>query len=361
MSPSDWSGKGWTITITDTEITIAHESGSVSIRASDTSRLELRRKWLKWNLLDNGRQVVYLRGLKKHEASTLARALHLLTLMPTIAGAIAWHTIAGRLLSEARAAQRWISAEAVDALLATRPERRVLARIRTVGCEESLTEDQLEAVGFLDTDLESLVADTNEEIVTAELIDQRVFFDTIEKSPLTEEQARAVVCFDNRVQVLAAAGSGKTSLMIARAAYAVSRGFTTPDRILLLAFNKAAATELEDRVLRASRPLGSTRQGCEPARSIHSASTLSARPPAKNPGWHDGLTRGTTSGLSWRSLTSCGMAQSHSGIAGISTECCSQPPQQTSPRTNRTAMTVQPPGLATGHSPGSSSRATAND
>ena len=43
------------------------------------------------------------------------------------------------------------------------------------------------------------------------------------------------MCFDNRVQVLAAAGSGKTSVMVARAAYAVSRGFVAPGRILLLA------------------------------------------------------------------------------------------------------------------------------
>ena len=66
---------------------------------------------------------------------------------------------------------------------------------------------------------------------------------------MSEEQARAVVCFDNRVQVLAAAGSGKTSVMVARAAYAVSRGFVAPDRILMLAFNKAAATELQERVV----------------------------------------------------------------------------------------------------------------
>ena len=46
----------------------------------------------------------------------------------------------------------------------------------------------------------------------------------------------------------AAAGSGKTSVMVARAAYAVSRGFVAPGRILLLAFNKAEAIELQERV-----------------------------------------------------------------------------------------------------------------
>ena len=47
--------------------------------------------------------------------------------------------------------------------------------------------------------------------MASELASRRPFFDTIERTPLSDEQARAVVCFDNRVQVLAAAGSGKTS------------------------------------------------------------------------------------------------------------------------------------------------------
>src|SRR6476659_7085236 len=84
--------------------------------------------------------------------------------------------------------------------------------------------------------------------MASELSSRRSFFDTIEKTPLTDEQARAVVCYDNRVQVLAAAGSGKTSVMVARAAYAVSRGFVSPDRILLLAFNRNAADELQERI-----------------------------------------------------------------------------------------------------------------
>lgn len=52
--------------------------------------------------------------------------------------------------------------------------------------------------------------------------------------PSAAEQVRAVVCFDNRVQVIAAAGSGKTSTMVARAAYAVQHGLGDPERILML-------------------------------------------------------------------------------------------------------------------------------
>ena len=74
------------------------------------------------------------------------------------------------------------------------------------------------------------------------------FFDTIEKTPLTNEQAEAVISYDNRVQVVAAAGSGKTSVMVARSAYAIDKGFADPEKILLLAFNKNAAVELKERI-----------------------------------------------------------------------------------------------------------------
>ncbi len=57
---------------------------------------------------------------------------------------------------------------------------------------------------------------------------------------MTEEQVEAVVTFDSRVRVIAAAGSGKTSTMIARAAYAIEKNIAAPGEILLLAFNKKA-------------------------------------------------------------------------------------------------------------------------
>ena len=107
-----------------------------------------------------------------------------------------------RLLTAARTEQRWVPTEAVDGLLATRPQAGLFERIRAAGCEVSLTADELEAVKFVDTDLARLVADTNEQIATAELITRRSFFDAIEKSPLTDEQARAVVCSDQTARRL---------------------------------------------------------------------------------------------------------------------------------------------------------------
>lgn len=96
----------------------------------------------------------------------------------------------------------------------------------------------------------------NEAHVERELVACKDLLDRVESKPLTQEQARAVVCFDNRVQVVASAGSGKTSTMVAKAAYAIHRGFVDPKRIVLLAFNKQAAEELKERAAKAFERLG---------------------------------------------------------------------------------------------------------
>ncbi|QJI41069.1 UvrD-helicase domain-containing protein [Pseudomonas sp. ADAK2] len=69
----------------------------------------------------------------------------------------------------------------------------------------------------------------------------------VETRELNDEQAKAAVCFDNRVQLIASAGSGKTSTMVAKAIYAVHRGLVAPSEIIMLAFNKDAAEELKER------------------------------------------------------------------------------------------------------------------
>src|SRR5690606_33762160 len=68
------------------------------------------------------------------------------------------------------------------------------------------------------------------------------------RSSLTEEQIDAVLCFDDHELVVAAAGSGKTSTMVAKAGYALERQLCKPEEILLLAFNSKAAKELDERI-----------------------------------------------------------------------------------------------------------------
>lgn len=79
-------------------------------------------------------------------------------------------------------------------------------------------------------------------------------FDTIERLPLTREQRIAAVTMADRNLLIAAAGSGKTSSMVGKVAYALCSGMCTAQQILVLAFNRKAACELDARLRRALTP-----------------------------------------------------------------------------------------------------------
>ncbi|KAB8313256.1 DNA helicase IV [Erwinia endophytica] len=74
------------------------------------------------------------------------------------------------------------------------------------------------------------------------------FFNTVETSPLNPSQAKAVVNGEESLLVLAGAGSGKTSVLVARAGWLLMRKQASPEQILLLAFGRQAAEEMNDRI-----------------------------------------------------------------------------------------------------------------
>lgn len=74
------------------------------------------------------------------------------------------------------------------------------------------------------------------------------FFSSVERNPLTDEQMDCCICMDNALQIVAAAGSGKTSTIIARVGYALKEGLVPPEEILILAFNRSVKDELEARI-----------------------------------------------------------------------------------------------------------------
>ena len=84
--------------------------------------------------------------------------------------------------------------------------------------------------------------------VEAQLLRWKDFFDTVESMPLTPEQRLSVVVDEDATLVLAGAGSGKTSVITAKAAYLVKAGIRKPSELLLLAFAKDAATEMSERI-----------------------------------------------------------------------------------------------------------------
>lgn len=80
--------------------------------------------------------------------------------------------------------------------------------------------------------------------------------------PLDAEQLSAVAAHDGVVQVIAPAGSGKTTVLVERVRELLRRG-TSPERILCATFNRDAASELRDRLAAAG-------VGAVEARTFHS-------------------------------------------------------------------------------------------
>jgi len=73
-------------------------------------------------------------------------------------------------------------------------------------------------------------------------------FSKLEKYPLTEEQKRAAIINEDRNLLIAAAGSGKSSTIVAKAAYLIESELASSDQILVLAYNKDAQVEINERL-----------------------------------------------------------------------------------------------------------------
>lgn len=88
----------------------------------------------------------------------------------------------------------------------------------------------------------------NQAFTETMLTQYAAFFEGIESSPLNSAQARAVVNGERSLLVLAGAGSGKTSVLVARAGWLLTRGEADASQILLLAFGRKAAQEMDERI-----------------------------------------------------------------------------------------------------------------
>jgi DNA helicase IV len=121
---------------------------------------------------------------------------------------------------------------------------------------ESQSPEIQEGIKLWKRDLREFADNVNHRHKAKQTTKLQSFFQSVEKSPLTQEQVDAVVCFDNRVLLVASAGSGKTSTMVAKAGYALRNGYFQPEQMLLLAFNNDAAKELGQRVKDRLLPLG---------------------------------------------------------------------------------------------------------
>ena len=90
----------------------------------------------------------------------------------------------------------------------------------------------------------------NKKFIATRLSDRREWFDQLNEHPLTPAQRQAVVVNEDNTLVVAAAGTGKTTTLEAKAAYMVDQGLCKPEEILVMAFNKKVAEEVRERISR---------------------------------------------------------------------------------------------------------------
>ena len=95
-----------------------------------------------------------------------------------------------------------------------------------------------------------------EDYINTILNQRSSFYDHVEKNKLTPLQRRAVIIEDDFNLVLAAAGTGKTSVMVAKAIDLIERGLAKEDEILILAFGSNAREELQTRSKERLKSLG---------------------------------------------------------------------------------------------------------
>lgn len=94
------------------------------------------------------------------------------------------------------------------------------------------------------------LVERNAAFVRKELLTHIDFFDSVESRPLTDEQRKAAVVMEDRNLLIAAAGSGKSSTVVAKIGYAIRTQLCQPGEILAVMFNRNAREELEVRLAR---------------------------------------------------------------------------------------------------------------
>lgn len=88
----------------------------------------------------------------------------------------------------------------------------------------------------------------NENYIRSESIKHNLFFSNIDGKSLDEQQRAAVIADDDRILVLAGAGSGKTLTIAAKVKYLCEIKKVSPQDILLISFTRKSAQEMTERI-----------------------------------------------------------------------------------------------------------------
>jgi DNA helicase-4 len=261
----------WHLALHDDIVTVTVGGIVIATAVEDVAAVVVTRGMF-WSriVLQVGERVTRLRGIRSKDAAAFEQAftaarqsLHLRRLIAEFdAGAhqaTLWLNGFTAALTEHLQTKGWITTEF---------SAHWAARKAAVGFSHLLDDPLLRAhitaqsgdiadtMAHWSEDVHDVARRENQNHLERETDECREFFDNVESSPLTPEQTKAVVCFDNRMLVVASAGSGKTSTMVAKAGYALHRNLVPADKILMLAFNASAAKQLKQRARDRLTPLG---------------------------------------------------------------------------------------------------------
>lgn len=126
-------------------------------------------------------------------------------------------------------------------------EQKLFSRLKADALDKTFIAEIETIRGFLSAP-QKLRAEAIEKFEKRQLDRWSDFFDSFEKNPLTPEQRLSVIADEDATLVLAGAGSGKTSVITAKAGYLIKAEIRKPHEILLLAFARDAATEMSERI-----------------------------------------------------------------------------------------------------------------
>lgn len=123
--------------------------------------------------------------------------------------------------------------------------------VETENCDVRSTDSelpQIEQFKSVFTSFDDYIETANENFIRLESEKYDKLFSNIDGKSLDEEQRRAVITDEDRILVLAGAGSGKTLTISAKVKYLCEAKHINPSEILLISFTRKSAEEMTERI-----------------------------------------------------------------------------------------------------------------
>ena len=108
--------------------------------------------------------------------------------------------------------------------------------------------EKLQRLSYYQNWQEQEINDCREHYINKQLHEHQAFFEKVESNPLTLKQRRACIIDNDNNLLLAGAGTGKTSVMVGRTGYLINSLKANHSDILLLAYGRKAADEMDERI-----------------------------------------------------------------------------------------------------------------